>query len=529
MGRSRRGPSARPRASARRTPGRPSRSPEKRKTGALAAILVFAVLAGVALYLARERRIAGGWGFALDDSWIHAQIARNLAGGRGMSFNAGEHAAGSTAPLYTLLLAFLYPLTGEFVWTAKVLGVLCQCGSALLVFFAVLRLDPGKLARAFFAGAVVAISPALLWASLSGMEIPLYLLLVCAGIYCYAAGKPLAATLLWALGVWVRPDGLFLLALSFILMRKDFPRRALGALAIVLAFLAFNHAIGGTLLPQTVGAKTRFGFDPIGRSWSLLREWGALWGIPYRSYDQLEHPVILFAGIAAGAVALSRRHPLFALYCIGLPLALSLFRDHSGSAKRYILYVVPFGAILAAYGFDLLSRKFLRRRAAVGLVATAALALAWQGAYAARRATVYAWNVQNINHMQRYMGRLAREASHPGDRIATNDIGAIGFFSERPIVDLMGLVTPREPLPQALSRYQPKLLIIFVDWFRDYAEYDPAHDTFYFYDSDSTHRYAVIAGVELSHDTISGKDQMIMFQRYPRGAPPPERRLLRRF
>jgi hypothetical protein len=361
------------------------------------------------------------------------------------------------------------------------------------------------------------------------MEISLYLLLVCAGIYFYAREQPAWAILAWSLGVWVRPDGLFLLALGLVFMRRDLWKSALIALAVIVPFFLFNLMIGGTLFPQTVGAKAHLGFQPLQRTWNLFREWTALWGVPYRKADELEHPAILLVALAAGAYALRRKHPLLVIYAIGLPLVLSLFREHSGSAKRYILYVIPFGAILAANGFEFLSRKLLRERALRGLLLAGAVTVLWQGAYVVHKASLYAWNVQNIDKMQGYLGRLSRFLTKPGDSIATNDIGAIGYMSGRPVVDLMGLVTPLMPLPQALSRYRPELLIIFVDWFKDYAEYDPDAKTFLFYDADSTHQYAVVAGVELAHNTISAKDQMLLFKRYPRGAPLPEHRLLRRF
>jgi len=495
----------------------------------LATALVLGVLSAAALFLARERAIAHVWGFPLDDAWIHAQIARNIANGQGMSFNPGERVAGSTGPLYTILLALLYRWTGEFVWTAKILGVICQCASGALIFFAMLRWDPRGKVKALIAGFITALSPALLWASLSGMEISLYLLLVCAGIYFYAREQYQATILAWALGVWVRPDGLFLLILGLGFLRKDLWKSALLAMAVVIPFFLFNLAVGGTLFPQTVGAKAHLGFQPVQRTWNLFREWTALWGIPYRAIDEVEHPALVLVALAVGAYALRRRHPLFAIYAIGLPLVLSLFREQSGTGKRYILYVIPFGAILAANGFEVLSRKLLRERAIQGLCLAGAILVAWQGAYVVHKASLYAWNVQNIDRMQGYLGRLSRRLTQPGDRIATNDIGAIGYMSERPVVDLMGLVTPWMPLPQSLSRYRPELLIIFVDWFKDYAEYDPRHNTFLFYDADSTHQYAVVAGVELAHNTVSSKDQMLLFKRYPRGAPLPEHQLLRRF
>ena len=495
----------------------------------LAAGLALAILSAAAFFLVRERAIAGVQGFPLDDSWIHAQIARNFANGLGFTFNPGEHIAGSTAPLYTILLALFSRITGEFVWTAKVMGLLCQIGSSILILLAMLHWDPRGKVKAVLASSIVALSPPLLWASLSGMEISLYLLFVCAGIYFYARGQPFLMTLAWALGVWVRPDGLFLVALGLLLIRKDRWKSALAASAIIVSFFLFNLAVGGTLFPHTVGAKAHLGFQPVARTLNLLREWGALWGIPYREPDELEHPALLLLGLLAGAFAWRRKHPLLAIYAIGLPIALSLFREHSGSAKRYILYVIPFGAILAANGFEYLSRKLLRARALLGLILAGTVTIAWQGVYVVHKGTLYGWNVQNIDKMQGYLGRLSRGLTEPGDRIATNDIGAIAFMSRRPVVDLMGLVTPSMPLPQALTRYRPELVIIFLDWFHKYVKYDPEHDMVCIFDGDSTHQYVVVAGVQLDHNTISAKDQMFLFKRFPRGAPPPKNRMLRRF
>ncbi|HSE93995.1 MAG TPA: hypothetical protein VLF19_11870, partial [Methylomirabilota bacterium] len=67
-------------------------------------LVVAAAVLPLALFLASERRIAGAAGFPLDDSWIHLHFARNLAEGAGFSYNPGVPVAGSTAPLWTVLL-----------------------------------------------------------------------------------------------------------------------------------------------------------------------------------------------------------------------------------------------------------------------------------------------------------------------------------------------------------------------------------------------------------------------------------------
>lgn len=495
-------------------------------TPVVVSILATATTAMSAWFLAAEKRIAGEWGFSLDDSWIYATMARNLATGHGFAFNPDEPVAGATGPLYTFVLAFFYFLFRDVLWPAKIFGVVCHFGAALALYATVEVLVPGRRALALFAGVLLATAPALVWASLSGMEISFYLLVVCIGLLFYVRGRFVAAVAAWAVGIWLRPDGLFLLALGLLGPPREIWKRVLVVAPIVIGFLAFNQAIGGHWMPQTVGMKAHFGIDLVHRTGSLVREWGALWGIPYRPTDDLEEPVLLLGLLAAGAAVTLRQRPLLALYVIGLPIALSLFREHSASHKRYILYVIPFGIALATTGLATISRR-LRGGAGRALVLSLAIGcLVWQLAYAGRQADLHGWNVQNINAMQRALGHFAEKITRPGDRIATNDIGAIGYFSHRPVVDLMGLITPQEPLPKMLSKYKPELLVIFVDWFHEYALWDPDSEGFVFLDADSTHQYMIVGAIELRHNTISARDQMVAFRRLPAGAPAPDRLLM---
>ena len=489
-------------------------------------LLFLVVAASVSLYLEAEHRIAGRWGFSVDDSWIYAQMARNVATGHGFAFNPGEPVAGSTGPLYTFILALFYALFHEVVWSAKIFGIACLAGSAFAIHRAVRALVPERPGAALAAGLLLATSPALLWGSVSGMEITLYLLIVSWGIDGYARGRWNLATFLWSLGVWVRPDGLFLAALALVLgPPREIWKRALCAAPPIAAFLLFNHSIGGHWMPQTVGMKAHFGIVAK-HTVNMVREWGALWGIPYRVTDDLEAPVLLLALLAIGTVLLARRRPILVLYAIGFPIALSLFRDHSGSHKRYILYVIPFGITLASAGLAMIASRLGGTSGGRALAAVSCVCLVWQLVLARGEAENHGWNVQNINEMQARLGEFARRITKPGDRIAANDIGAIGYFSERPVVDLMGLITPYEPLPRMLSRYKPELMIVFVDWFRSDVLWDPDSRGFVFLDADSTHKYMIVGAVELKHNTISAKDQMLAFRRLPMDAPAPERLLM---
>src|SRR5512134_2212235 len=80
-------------------------------------VLAIASLIAVLSYLIASALIFR-IGFPLDDSWIHLTYARNLAEHGEWAFRLGQPSAGSTAPLWTVLLSvgFLVGLA-PYIWT----------------------------------------------------------------------------------------------------------------------------------------------------------------------------------------------------------------------------------------------------------------------------------------------------------------------------------------------------------------------------------------------------------------------------
>ena len=443
------------------------------------ASVVLAAVVPLALFTLTERRVAGGSGFPLDDAWIHLHFARNLAEGAGFVYNPGRPVAGSTAPLWTLLLGAGALLAGPSVAMAKVLGVACALGAAVLT---------RRAAQAWGAPPEVAVvaGVALLWAgpiawgALSGMEVTLAALLVAAALLAHAAERHWLAGALAALAVPARPEAGLLIPL--LLLSRPLSAGRLGAFvlvpaAIVAPMIAFSHVTVGVPYPATAVAKVEGGLigwlgglrEPLSltlavRPWAFVREWADwLW---------LTHvllPLLLLPAIALAWRRGGRALGVVALALLAHPLAMAVLAPYRGPGfqeGRYSAHLLPLAMVILAVGLG----TALRGRRRLALLAWLALAL-WALVPAAER---YAWGVQNIEAMQVRLGHWVAASTSPTARLAVNDIGAIAYVSRREIVDLVGLVTPEilpyrrqgeEGVIRFLIRSCPDYVIIFPTWF----------------------------------------------------------------
>ena len=106
--------------------------------------------------------------------------------------------------------------------------------------------------------------------------------------------------------------------------------------------------------------------------------------------------------------------------------------------------MLPLAVVVAFIGLGrVLGWRLVRRLRAAGLL----LAPARPGARMPPRRHAYAWGVQNINAMQVHARPLGGHPHPTRTRcIALNDLGALSYFGDRRVIDLVGLVTP-EILP----------------------------------------------------------------------------------
>ena len=207
-------------------------------------ILLLAGLAAVGGFLIASSRVRGP-GFPLDDAWIHLTYARNLGQSGEWAFVPGKPSGGSTAPLWTGLLALGFALRlPEIAW-AYGLGTLSLIGLAWIGerYF---RRETGGEGSGWlpWAGLFLAGEYHLVWAAVSGMEtvlMGLFFLLVLERIGRQGRRWELTGALIGA-AVWVRPDGITLLGPTILVLAltgASWRNRGLSLLRLAGGFALF--------------------------------------------------------------------------------------------------------------------------------------------------------------------------------------------------------------------------------------------------------------------------------------------------
>jgi hypothetical protein len=476
--------------------------------------LVVVVAAALALagFVLTERRIAGAPGFPLDDSWIHLHFARNLAEGLGFVYNPGRPVAGSTAPLWTLLLGLGFAVAGSSAVVAKTIGVAATIAAALVTRRAALA--AGASSPAALAAAVgLTWTGAMAWGALSGMEVSLAALLVAAALLAHARARTAPTAIFAALAVLARPEAIVLLPL-LALARPLAGRRVgvfvLSTLLIVGPAVAFNVATTGTPVPATASAKVEGGLlgflagapEPltrllVERPWQFVWEW-----VTWLATTHWLLPLALGPGVVAAWTRGRRALGMPALALLLHPLAMALLAPYRGPGfqeGRYSIHLLPLAFVSLALVVGPGAGR-IRHAVLVVWLVLAPFTLA-------PAAVRYAWAVQNINAMQVHLGHWVDERLPRTARLALNDVGAIAYFSRREVIDLMGLVTP-EIIPYrrhgeaGVMRYLgercPEYVVVFPAWFpvltarRDVLE--------------------PIYRVRLARNEVAGADEMVVYR-----------------
>jgi hypothetical protein len=424
-----------------------------------------------ALTLAGLILLLGHWGY--DDPYITFRYASNLLEGNGFVYNVGQRALSTTAPLYAAVLVVLGSIWPDLPVLSNTLSALAVVlSSALLLALAWNRC---QRAVGMIAALLLSLSPYMLLSF--GAETCFYLMLILAGFYAYDRSHLSMAAGALALAAMVRPDGV---------------------LAVV--------ALGIYHLMQ----RRPMSWQPVALYAGLLGVWyGGLW-----FYFGSPVPVTLFTKQQQGQMAISTRFPAGfleilcqraqqPLYWLAAALAAvglaQVWRKARHWAPLLIWTVLYFGA----YSLLGVSRYFWYYTplvpATVVLVAEgAAASLRWLGGKVTPRPLVaaitgllviallapslrdVAWLASNPDprlEVYRKIGQWLVANTPPLATVGALEVGIIGYYARRPMIDFAGLVQPevsRQLTPAttyedsaawAIQSYKPDYVVLRRDSF----------------------------------------------------------------
>jgi len=412
--------------------------------------------------------------FPIDDAYIHLTYAKNFASGEGFSFNPGEKSFGSSSPLWVFLLSalvkflephFLVRLVSFFcLWLTLFL-------SMLIIYQEISHLNSiYKILFSLIPALFLSGSGNFLWISYSGMESGLWTLLCLAVVYFLISEKPswagyillgltmlcrLEAVLLWALVIFWQ--------VYYLKHRRRIFFGALIALLIPLGFHLWAYFSLGSFFPITRAGKLasnlfNAGFSLRGGFVFLARHLKYLW------ITQPEVIIILLIVIASWILYLVLEKPkMGGIKTIGVfwLFALGVFIYHSQFFRsteiitpchnfRYQVLLFPAIGLGLAYAFQILF-IFYKKSWTKLLVGAIIAIILCTGFYRIRL-----WKELFLNqsiHIFDVHQRTAKwcELALPvSAHIACFDIGSLGFYSGRYVIDLGGLLDP------ALHRYLEK-------------------------------------------------------------------------
>ena len=429
------------------------------------AIVAGALSLGVAVAIGHSVQAnQGHFVFSLDDPYIHLTIAKNLALHGTWGINPDRFSAASSAPLYTLLLALAFVVTGPTEFWA---WLFCLSGAITLIVILTVR------AQRFFPST----KPVLLigfWAIVvtglpemmfTGMEHTWHMTIVV--ILAALAEKRLSEAQSWSrhdlplLAVTLvtsalRYETIFLTVPLIWLFFRSGRKRVAAALAIasvlpatILGTVQLAH--GMTFLPSTILLK------------GVYYEHYGIWSYPIRFLRQIDSPYwIVFLALAAVAVfQIVRRSGSRDPRLAGIAMFVSGVLCQSAFGlieRRYVGYLAALGIWISipwlaewwqSIGYQTLTR--VQKYAAVGVIAClAGFPLTTRFADLMRLPDLS----QDIYQQQYQMARFFA-TYYKGQTIGLNDIGLVSWAGEVRVLDLWGLGNEEIAHLRVANTYNP--------------------------------------------------------------------------
>jgi hypothetical protein len=371
-----------------------------------------------------------------DDAFIYLRYVKNVRVGCGLRFNCSEPPVeGFSSPLWLLLLVTGSQVTRKLVTLTQVLGTASM--ASLLVVAPLIAAqthgDPRiswqrRGAAALLVAALLSFDHFVLLNAVIGLEGSLAATAVLLAYGAVCAERHESAVALVLASILLRPEAVTLLPALLVLpwARR---RGVIGVIAGALVSMALARwLLFGDVMPNTMWAKA----GGTARHVEL--------GVAYVATSVQHFPAVLFAP----ALLAWRPASAHARFLLVGSLLWTLGLIHAGGDTfeygRLLFPLVPALTVGGVQGALALVERVPveRRRAATHAIAGLFGILAARAAVSHGLAPSHGFqNVARWTATGQYL-----KAHYPKKRIATVPIGAIGYFSELELLDMVGLTSP---------------------------------------------------------------------------------------
>ena len=427
-----------------------------------------------------------------DDGYITYRYADNLARGRGFVFNPGESVLGTSAPGYAALLALLAtvssPLGGSVAGAGATVSLLALVGLALAVPRLTAARAAGRGAPTFAAWVFLALMFSSRWLlELLGTEtLAATALLAWAFVLAESPRQRTLAGFLAGVAVTFRADAALAaaaLGIGVWVLERRLPwRLAAAAASLPIACGFWLHIDFGSPIPNTLAGKRSE--MALANGTYLDAEWDWL----VRSYSLGGALILLALGLVGlwFAVRVRAERRILGLAVAGSLIGLELFYRfvavpfapwYQVASLIGLLALVAFGLSRFREGILTVLPSHWRPLLRHGLAALLALSTLLPVAVATVQFWSEHWTVPPDPRLRvhRDAARELARISPVGSSIAAVEIGALAYFSDRRVVDLVGLVDPAILAARAAGKVADHLRSDPPDYLLDNPNF---HDSF---------------------------------------------------
>jgi hypothetical protein len=382
--------------------------------------------------------------YAPDDTYIYMQYADNISHNNGFSFNKGEPSFGVTSPLWAMALSIGGYLKLDFFWFAKYLDLLFIALAAFYFYklsFKIFNSDKT------FSAVAVSVFLMNLWIvrwSFIGMETSLAVFLLLFTFYTFYYRSFTQAFLPLGFLFLVRPETCLLTLLFFIyIIKLDYDGKKINLLRyliyIVLFFLPivpfwiFAYSNFGAILPNTVFGKSTLTFN-LQIFYNQIKQ-------IFITLAPSDIISIIFYLVGFYFIYKLKILKMYALYFLWPLLLIGLYViTDADIMSRYLVMISPVIMLIGVKGFEL--SVFAFKKHTKKLIVAFYIIIFLQGMlgfyYIVKPHTDNF--TTGTSSCFKYIGRWFNDSTNANSKILVNDVGAVGFYSKRYIIDAAALV-----------------------------------------------------------------------------------------